>query len=227
MNWIPIISIKNAIQEWEFIQQRLPYGTVMNPGKRFTLRGPHLLPETRDAITEDPGKGAAPLYIELLQKVQQLGFSVRCYRKRTFMTNQYLTQLANWADGSRSLLQEFWKRSLRTQSPDKPLTTHLLNHSSSLSAGRRGNYWVMCQLYKLLQVESSYPGPGVPRRRAFSCDLLPNLLYCAEIMCCPHGCPWEPFFQFCAGVNRYPEAGGRRKIITEQPRVTHLPYHVF
>ena len=61
MNWIPK-KIK-AIQEVEFIQQRFPYGTVMKPGKTFTLRGPHLLPRDRDTITEDPEEKGQPLFI--------------------------------------------------------------------------------------------------------------------------------------------------------------------
>lgn len=52
-----------AIREVEFIQQRLPYGTAMTPGKRFALRGPHLLPGDWDAVTEDTEEKVQPLFI--------------------------------------------------------------------------------------------------------------------------------------------------------------------
>lgn len=44
---------KKAIQEVEFIQQNLPYGTVINPGKQITLAGLHFLERHIDTITED------------------------------------------------------------------------------------------------------------------------------------------------------------------------------
>lgn len=54
---------KKAIQEVEFIQQNLPYGTVINPGKQITLGGLHFLERHIDTITEDTEDKGQPYFI--------------------------------------------------------------------------------------------------------------------------------------------------------------------
>lgn len=84
-----------AIREVEFIQQRLPYGTVMTPGKRFTLRGLHLLPRDRDIVTEDTEEKGQPLFILGWPK-SSLGVFCKMLQKTwTFQPTLYLTHLAS------------------------------------------------------------------------------------------------------------------------------------
>ena len=67
----------------------------MTPGKRFTLRGLHLLPRDRDIVTEDTEEKGQPLFILGWPK-SSLGVFCKMLQKTwTFQPTLYLTHLAS------------------------------------------------------------------------------------------------------------------------------------
>ena len=149
-----------------------------------------------------------------------------------FLANPIFNSLGKLSRWQQKHVTKFKKRSVERHQVPASISSSPVNHGSASRQGG-GDYLVICQLCKLLQVESSYPRTRVPEKKGISTDhIFTTLLYCTE----KHVTSLRVFlgtflFQICApGDQQIPETGAKElrkgKNVTEQPSRTP-PYHVF